>query len=1043
LFAQQTVEVKGVITDEHNEPLIGVNIVVKDNPGLGTVTDIDGRYKIKTTPYSILIFTYIGFEKQEIPVTNNTELNVIMNESKGNVLDEVVITGVGAQKKVAVTGAITSVDMKTLRTSSGNITNSLAGNVAGIIAMQTSGEPGANASEFWIRGISTFGAGSSALVLVDGFERPFNELNIEDIESFSVLKDASATAIYGSKGANGVILITTKRGASGKVSINAKAEYGYSTRTRTPEFADANTYASMVNEALITRNQEPLYSDVELDIFKYGLDSDLYPNIDWQDVMLRNAANNYRATVNLSGGGSMARYYVSGSYFEEEGMYKADQGLKGYKTNSNLTRTNWRANVDMDITSTSLVKLGVSGFMEKRNRPGLSDDIWISLIGQNPTSTPIMYSNGLVPAHGTGNQTNPWVLATQTGYQEHWQTKSELNLAWEQNLKFVTDGLRFVGRIAFDNDNKNDINRRKWPEQYNVERRRDGEGNLVLKRISTERLASQLSDSWGERIFNMEAELSYDKRFLEDHHVTGLVKYQQRELANTNSLGGEVVYDADSEEQKIIDFYQQLKDGIVRRTQSLSGRFSYDFKSRYFVDFNFGYTGSETFEVGSQYGFFPAISGAWIISEEPFIKNNLEWLNLFKLRYSYGEVGNDQIKRGDYAIRFPYLNTIGYIDGYNYADYGFPNSYTGKHFREVAANNLTWETAVKHNFGLDISLFNNKFSGAFDVFQDTRSNIYMERSYMPTMVGITSRPWANVGKMQAKGFDGHFNLHDNIGAFDVNIRGNITYSKNEVLEYDEEYNGLTYKMTQGFRWDQARGLISEGLFKDYEDIRNSPRQTFGEYMPGDIKYKDVNGDGLINDDDVVPIGATRVPNLVYGLGASVSWKGIDFNVHFQGSGKSSYFLSGVSVYPFVAGDWGNILTDAADPNNRWISSAISGDPATENVNAKYPRLSYNGYQFDLNNDDNKEKYAGYNNYRASTFWLKDGAYLRFKTLEIGYTLPKQLTQKIQTESIRLFFVGTNLFVWDTLKLWDPELASEDGMKYPPSKTLTMGLTVNF
>ncbi|MDR0864095.1 MAG: TonB-dependent receptor, partial [Candidatus Symbiothrix sp.] len=1020
------------------------SVAVKDNPGLGTVTDIDGHYKIKTAPYSTLIFTYIGYNRREVPVAGQTEVNVTLEESKENALNEVVITGTGAQKKVAVTGAITSVDMKTLQTPGGNIANSLAGNVAGIIAMQTSGEPGANASEFWIRGISTFGGGSSALVLVDGFERPFNELNIEDIESFSVLKDASATAIYGSKGANGVILITTKKGDSGKVKINAKAEYGYNTRTRTPDFVDANTYAGMVNEALITRNQEPLYSDVELDIFKYGLDSDLYPNIDWQDVMLRNAANNYRASINLSGGGSMARYYVSGSYFDEEGMYKADQGLKGYKTNSNLTRYNWRANVDMDITSTTLVKLGVAGFMEKRNRPGLADDIWTSLVGQNPTSTPIIYSNGLVPAYGTGNQTNPWVLATQTGYQEHWRTKSELNLSWEQDLKFVTNGLRFVGRLAFDNDNKNNINRRKWPEQYNVERRRDENGNLILKRVSTERLMSQMSDSWGERVFNIEAELSYDKRFLEDHHVTGLLKYQQRELANTNSLGGEVVYDADSDEQKIIDFYQQLKDGIARRTQSLSGRFSYDFKNRYFVDFNFGYTGSETFEVGNQFGFFPAISGAWVISEESFIKDHWgEWLNLFKLRYSYGEVGNDQIKRGDYNIRFPYLNTVGYIDGYNYGDYGYSDSYTGKHLREVAADNLTWETAVKHNFGLDFTLFNNKFSGAFDVYQDTRNDIYMERGYMPSMIGITSRPWANVGKMQVKGFDGHFNLHDNLGAFDVNIRGNITYSKNQVLEYDEEFKGWAYQMTQGFRWDQARGLIAEGLFKDYEDIRNSPTQTFGEYMPGDIKYKDVNGDGVINGDDYVPIGATRVPSLIYGLGASIAWKGIDFNLHFQGSGKSSYFLSGVSVYPFVAGSWGNILKDAADPNNRWISSAISGDPATENVNAKYPRLSYNGYQFDLNNDKDKEKYAGYNNYRASTFWLRDGAYLRFKTFEVGYTLPKPMTQKIHIESLRVFFVGTNLFVWDTLKLWDPELASGDGMKYPPSKTLTLGFTVNF
>lgn len=1026
LLAQETVEITGTVTDEFGEPLIALNIVIKDNPGLGTTTDIDGRYRISTTPYSVLIFSYIGFEKQEIPVGNKTIIDVVMKESEESVLDEVVITGAGAQKKVSVTGAITSVDMKTLRTPTGNITNALAGNVAGIIAMQTSGEPGANASEFWIRGISTFGGGSSALVLVDGVERPFNELNIEDIESFSVLKDASATAIYGSKGANGVILITTKRGEAGKVRINTKVEYGYNTRTRTPEFVDANVYASMVNEALKTRNHEPLYSDVELDIFKYGLDSDLYPNIDWYDVMLRDGASTYRASLNLSGGGTTARYFISGSYVNEEGMYKIDKALKGYKTNSDLERYNWRANVDMDVTKTTLLKMNVAGFLEKRNYPGFRDDIWHSLVGQNPTSTPILYSNGLVPAYGTGNRTNPWVLATQTGYQEHWRSKAELNLALEQNLNFITDGLRFVARIAYDTDNTNNINRIKWPEQYNSERRRNPTtGEINFKRISTERLMSQSSGSWGERIYNFEAELIYDKRFLEHHHVTGLVKYQQRETANTNQLGGEIVL---GEDENSYEFYQRFIDGIARRTQSLSGRLTYDFKSRYFVEFNFGYTGSETFQVGDQYGFFPAISGGWVISEEPFIRNNMEWLNLFKVRYSYGEVGNDQIKRGNDLIRFPYLNTIGPAGGYNYGDYGNNNSYSGKHFSEVAATGLTWETSVKHNLGLDISLFNNKFSGTIDLFQDTRRDIYMQRAYMPSMVGITSRPWANVGKMQSKGFDGQFNYLQKIGKVDLTMRGNITYTKNEVLEYDEEYNGLTYQMTQGYRWQQARGLIAEGLFKDYEDIRNSPKQMFGEYMPGDIKYKDVNGDGIINNDDIVPIGATRVPNLIYGLGMSLAWNGFDINAHFQGSGKSSYFINGPSVYPFESGSWGNILKDAADPNNRWISRDISGDPATERVDADYPRLSYGGNT---------------NNYRSSTFWLRDGAYLRLKTLEIGYTIPKLMTTKLQMDNVRIFLIGTNLFVWDSLKLWDPELGSGDGMKYPPSKTWTLGLSVSF
>ena len=459
----ENIVVTGVVTDAQKEPLVGVNVTVKDVPGLGAITDINGKYKIAIEPYQRLIFSYVGFDKVEVLIKEQRVVNVTMKESAASSLDEVVITGTGVQKKLTVTGAITTVNVSDLmHTANGSVVNALAGNVAGVLAMQTSGQPGRNTSEFWIRGISTFGASTSALVLVDGFERDLDDVNIEDIEDFSVLKDASATAIYGSRGANGVVLITTKHGKPGKINIDAKVETSYNTRTITPEFVDGYTYASMMNESRITRNQEPIYQQDELNILRMGLDPDLYPNVDWKDLLLKDGAMTYRANLNMNGGGSTARYFVSLSYLKEDGMYKTDETLrKDYNTNANANTWNYRLNTDIDITKTTLLKVGVSGSLKKYNEPGLSGDVWKSLMYQNPISVPVMYSNGYVPAYGTGERTNPWVLATQTGYKEHWENTIQTNITLEQKLDFITQGLKFIGRFGFDTWNKNNIDRIK------------------------------------------------------------------------------------------------------------------------------------------------------------------------------------------------------------------------------------------------------------------------------------------------------------------------------------------------------------------------------------------------------------------------------------------------------------------------------------------------------------------------------------------------------------------------------------------------------
>lgn len=597
------IEVEGLVTDESKEPLIGVNVIIKDIPGLGAITDIDGKFKIKMEPYHRLVFSFIGFEKQEVLIKEQRTIKVIMKEATATALDEVVVTGTGAQKKITMTGAVTNVDINTLKTSTSSITNALAGNIAGVMARQTSGQPGNNISEFWIRGISTFGAGSSALILVDGFERSMNELNIEDIESFTVLKDASATAIYGSRGANGVVLITTKRGKGGKVQIDAKVETTYNTRTITPDLIDGYTYASMMNEARTTRNQEPFFPEDKLYILRNGLDQDLYPNVDWMDVLLKKGAPTYRATINMNGGGSLARYYVSASYVDEGGMYKVDKGLKDYNTNANYRRWNYRLNVDMDITKTTLLKVGVSGSLDKKNEPGMSSNIWASAMNYNPVSVPIMYSNGYTPAFGSDDeQINPWTIATQTGYQETWNNKLQTNITLEQDFSFITKGLKFIGRYGFDTNNYQWINRKKIPELWRAEQNRASDGSLVMRKVRDEQLMSQEANSTGERKEYLEAELHYDRTF-GNHMVGAVMKYTQDKTINAS-----------------VKKEDDIMQGIDRRHQGLSGRFTYGWKYRYFVDFNFGYYGSENFATGHQFGFFPAYSVAWNMAEESFIK---------------------------------------------------------------------------------------------------------------------------------------------------------------------------------------------------------------------------------------------------------------------------------------------------------------------------------------------------------------------------------------------------------------------------------------
>ena len=1007
---KQEFVIKGVVEDSFG-PVAGASIIAKNQPGVGTITNLDGEFSIKVGPYDVIQVSFIGYQAVEIPVLsikdrNNLKVKIVEDNRK---IDEVVITASGIQKKKTLTGAITNVEIKQLNSPGVNLSNSLAGVVPGIIAMQTSGEPGENMSQFWIRGMSTFGAKSGALILVDGVERDFNEIPVEDIESFSVLKDASATAIYGQRGANGVVLITTKRGEKGKVKINVKAGFNWNTPLKVPEYANAYDWARLANEAKVGRYETPLYTNEEMDIIRNGLDPDLYPNIDWRDLMLKKGAPSYYANINFSGGSDNVRYFVSGQYTKEDGRYRTSSSENKYNTNATYERFNYRANVDMNLTRTTILKVSVGGWLVNRNSPSdESEDIWKAFALYTPLSSPRKWSTGQWPQ--VNGSVTPEYRMTQTGYRTIWENKLESSVALDQDLSFITEGLKFSGVFAFDTYNNNTIIRSKAQELWEAQNYRDEAGKLVLKRVQNASAMSQNKEVRGDKRYYLQASLDYSRLFFNKHRVGAFAMVYQQETSDVN-------FDT-----------KDLMGSIPHRNLAYSGRFTYAYKDKYMAEFNWGYTGSENFEHGKQFGFFPAVSAGWVISEESFVKKAMPWLDMFKIRGSYGEVGNDELD----GRRFPYITLVDKDESGSYAfgEFG-TNTVLGYRIKTLGTPYLTWEVAKKYDIGVDFSIFNGKFTGTVDYFVDKRDDIFMQRNQMPLTTGLADQtPMANVGKMKSTGWDGNIAYTQQVGKVNLQFRANFTYQTTDILDKDEAANELWYKMDRGFQLNQSRGLIALGLFKDQEDIDSSPSQKSlanKTILPGDIKYKDVNGDGVINDDDIVPLGYREQPGLQYGFGMSANWKNWNVSVLFQGTGKCDFFVGGYGPHAFHKGRTGNILQEMVE-GNRWIPKEVSGTSATENPNADWPLMTYG------NNNMNNRK---------STFWLRDRKYLRLRNVEISYDLPQAWTRKFFVSNLRIGFIGQNLLTWAPFKWWDPEGTEEDGKNYPINKTYSCYLQFSF
>jgi TonB-linked SusC/RagA family outer membrane protein len=1010
------VTVSGTVSDS-GETMPGVSVVVLGTT-IGTTTDIEGRFSIRAPRGSVIRFSFMGFQDFEYFVAGDASgLNIPLTEDASGI-EEVVITAAGRERRISALAAITSVDASELQTPSPSITNMLGGRVAGIITMQSSGEPGKNLAEFWIRGIGTFGANSSALVLIDGLEGDINTIDPADIESFSILKDASATAVYGSRGANGVVLITTKRGETGRLSITARANVTMSHIRRLPDYIGGYDYAVLSNEARAMRGESPNYKDVELEIIRRGLDPDLYPDINWQKEIIRPISFRQAYYLSGRGGSGIARYFVSLGATNEQGAYKTEKG-NYYTTNVGYNSYTFRLNLDVNLTQSTVLRFNSDAFLGINDRPGMprtTDDLWNIQARFTPVLMPRIYSNGEFP-YVTGGGASPYMLLNYAGKTKMTDHNAKFSIAVEQDLSALIEGLRVRVLGAYDRNGNYTETRMQFPAMH-IAQGRDTRGELVTRQV----VAADTQEFYSFTVpvsfrrFQFESALNYDRVFSVDHRVGALFYLHMNDQMATDQF-------LDDEMAGLTMAYSQ----IPRRYLRFSSRFTYGYKDTYMFDFNFGYTGTENFQPGRQYAFFPSFAVGWIPTQYDFVQDVAPWMNLFKVRASYGMVGNDRIG----GMRFPYLNRISQYYG---AVWGGITPMYQLRYTRVGADNLEWERAIKSNIGVDIRMFSENLVITSDFFHDRRNGIFQQRVQVPGHVGLPVDPWGNVGAMISWGSDGNigYTHHINRNMF-ATVRANYTYSRNKILNYERLYENYPYRDFTNQPNNVVRGYQVIGFFKDEDDIAASPRQPWGRVMPGDLKYKDINGDGVISEEDMVPISYHQMfPLFSYGFGGSFHYKAFSVGVLFRGTGKVDYYRNNTGYIPFNDNRMGNVLKEFADPSTRWIPAWYAEqqgmEPAlAENPNAKLPRMQY-GHNS--------------NNTQTSNFWLGNAQYLRLQEVTLNYNLRNDFLKRIGIVSIDLQLVGNNLHIWDKVKIFDPEQAHRSGTVYPIPTTYAFQLYIN-
>ena len=1020
----QTKTVKGVIYEEETgEPMPGATVSVEGSTR-GVMTDLDGSFELTgVKPTDRLKFECLGKETQVLTVGTMTNF-VVKLKNAANELDEVTVVAFGKQRKESVIGSISTVDVKTLKVPSSNLTTALAGNVAGVIAYQRTGEPGQDNADFFVRGITTFGANTSPLILIDNIELTSTDLarlQPDDIESFSIMKDATATALYGARGANGVIFVTTKRGQEGPAKIFARVETSISTPTDVVELADPVTYMKSYNEAITTRDPlgDLMYSYDKIEqTGKPDANRLIYPANDWYDMLFKDFATSYRANVSARGGGKVATYYVSGAYTEDTGILKVD---KRNSFNNNIDDKNYtlRSNVDINVTPTTKLAVRLTGnFRDYQGPLNGGSDVYRQVMHSDPVLFPAYYpvdddhvgiQHIMFGNYDDGSYINPYANLVK-GYRNYQRSQMIAAVQLDQDLKFITKGLSFMTLFNLTRLSEFTVNRQFNPYWYTLDRYDSYTGEYHVNRINengTDYLTYSESGKTVKNTMYSETRLNYNRSFGR-HDVTGLLVLTASESLTANA--------------------GSLQLSLPSRNAGLSGRFTYGFDKRYFIEYNFGYNGSERFHKSHRWGFFPSAGLAWMMSNEKWFKPMTKVVNNLKLRYSYGLVGNDNI--GNARNRFYYLSEMTMNNSGLGASFGETRnvSYNGIGVVRYANEAITWEKSYKTNYALELGLF-KKLDIIAEYFTERRSDIFMQRADIPNTMGLQAAVYGNIGQARAKGIDIQADYKQAwASGLWASARANFTYSTGKYDVYEEPTYPESYRQHAGRSIKQTWGYIAERLFIDDEDAANSPSQAaFGsQYGGGDIKYTDVNGDGVITNADMVPIGYPTSPEIIYGFGVSLGHKGFDFSVFFQGLGRESFWIDASSAYNTSQNRYGT----APFVNNGQLLKAYSDSHWSEDnrdIYALYPRYS---------------AYENKNNTQVSTWWMRDGSFLRLKQMEFGYTLPQKLTNKIHIDNLRVYFQGNNLLCWSKFKLWDPELAGE-GFNYPIQRTFNIGVNVTF
>jgi TonB-linked SusC/RagA family outer membrane protein len=985
-------QISGAVVDENSLPIIGANIIELGTSN-GTITDINGQFSLTVEDPAIIRISYIGYMDLDISTEGRHTFNITLQESTEE-FDEVVVVGYGTQKKISVTGSISQISTdNVLKISTPNIANAISGKMPGIITRQSSGEPGYDAAQVYIRGLVSL-TNNSPLILVDGVERDMNLINAQEVETFTVLKDASATAVYGARGANGVILITTKRGEEKKPVVVLRTEFASLQALRLPNYINSEKYALLMNEALTFNGQGARWNNEEIQKYRDGSDPYLYPNSDWTEAVLTN--NTWQTINNLSvtGGTELIKYYVNVGYTLQDGLYKEDPNNK-YNTNAKISRYNFRSNTDVNLTKNFTLQLGLGGIIQNGNYPGFSSgQIFDALRIISPIAYPILNPDGSLGGAQSYIGWNPYGRVTQSGYstQDRITLQGSFGLNW--NLDFIIKGLSTRVLFSYDRFARNDNNRSK---EFGVKRYM-GKDPIMGEDIYSpwfreEKPLGYYEWAEGNRAMYLETQLNYAHTFNDIHDIAAMLLYNQREYVNLTAGSSRM--------------------NVPYRRQGYAGRLTYALRGRYLTEFNFGYNGSENFPQGKRFGFFPSGSVGWVMSEEEFF--NKQVINKLKLRVSHGSVGNDQIGQ-----RFLFLSTIN-TGGQTYPFGELQQSLPGMDENQIGNPNVSWEEAKKTNFGVDIGILNDRLGLQLDIFNEKRTGILIQRGTVPQVTGIY--PWAvsyaNLGKVKNRGVDAivEFRGNSRTSGFYYNLQGNITYATNEVIENDEPRMPYPYLTAKGRRIGQYYALVANGFFKDQEDIDTSPFQTFGTVRPGDVKYKDINGDGVIDSYDKLPVGYARNPEISFGFGGTIGYKNIDLSLFFTGAANTTLNIGGFGMWAFYDGIGANNVLEEYY-NNHWTP---------DNPGAKYPAI-------DVGNNPN--------NFQSSTIWMKNANYLRLRNAEIGYTLPKKLFGNYPFVNVRLFVNGMNLYTWDHIKFMDPE--SNDGTGgYPLQRNINFGMQIDF